>query len=399
MDAIFADENLAQIMREKLPENERRELLAFVGQSARGYVPTKSSPNASLVRILNSACATFGIGWNPASAFKQLSGALAFGLETGIPQNLKDIAWAILTPQGRQTMGEVLKNQLMRDRREAGINPAIALAISQFQNGSFGTGFSALNRLVAALKPFAMIGGMDTLAAALGGAGIYSRLYSKYRLEHSHQDAERLASLDFAEIVERTQQSNFIHNKSGSVRNETGLGRALMLFRSAPQQMLSFEVNAFKAWRADKNNPAKRQRLCDIILINHILVPAAFNGLGVFINLLLGDDWENDDWLVLIASTLLDVLGGVAVGALLKGAIAIGAGAANRDLSSDVIPAAGLARIGNQIGLMLGDIRQGEFSENLTKRLKNIAKQINAPARYAFKLYDNATDNKKGALW
>jgi len=399
MDAITKAKPMQDALRERLTKIQGEELLNFIDQSINGKLNFATSAEAKIVGGLATTMAFSGLGWNPISAVKQLTGAAAFGLEVGAFQNVKDIMWTVGTPEGRRAFVELFNSDSMRARRGGGINPGLEHAMREFSEGKYGNGFSAFKRFIAKTRPFAMTAGMDSIASSLGGAGIYMRFLEKHSLMHDLDKARELAMLDTMEIVERTQQSSLTLNQSSFLRNHGFLGRAIMQFKSNPQLFWSYEMNALRAWKSDMGNGSKFRRLVNILALNHFIMPAIFNGLGAALSILMGDDWDEEDLTLFAVSTFTDVLSGWWLGGILKGIGGVAAGINGRDLTSEVLPAASLARIGSQFGLILRDFTRGEFSENFEKRFKNLGKSVFAPARYAIKIYDNATDNEEGVLW
>ena len=399
IDAIFKAKPIQDAMKQYMTNIERDEFVRFVDQSVNGKEYFAQTAESKLLSAITSATAFAGLGWNPVSAIKQLTGAVSFGLEVGAVQNIKDIVWAVGTPEGRRAFMEVFNSEYMRVRRGGALNPGLEHAMREFGEGKYGNGMSAVKRLIAKTRPFAMTAGMDSVASSLGGAAIYMRFLEAHSVSHDMDEARRLAMLDFMEIVERTQQSSLTHNQSSFLRNHGFIGRAVMQFKSNPQLFFSYEVKAVREWWNDRGNIEKFKRLCSVIAINHFIIPASFNGMGVLLSFLMGDDWDDEDLKFFMMSTATDVLSGWWLGGIIKGIAATAAGMNNRDLTSEILPAAGLARIGNQVGLILRDFTRGEFGDNYEKRLKNLFKAAFPPGRYALKIYDNATDNKEGVLW
>ena len=399
IDAIFKAKPIQDAMKQYMTNIERDEFVRFVDQSVNGKEYFAQTAESKLLSAITSVTAFTGLGWNPVSAIKQLTGAVSFGLEVGAVQNIKDIVWAVGTPEGRRALMEVFNSEYMRVRRGGALNPGLEHAMREFGEGKYGNGMSAVKRLIAKTRPFVMTAGMDSVASSLGGAAIYMRFLEAHSVSHDMDEARRLAMLDFMEIVERTQQSSLTHNQSSFLRNHGFIGRAVMQFKSNPQLFFSYEVKAVREWWNDRGNIEKFKRLCSVIAINHFIIPASFNGMGVLLSFLMGDDWDDEDLKFFMMSTATDVLSGWWLGGIIKGIAATAAGMNNRDLTSEILPAAGLARIGNQVGLILRDFTRGEFGDNYEKRLKNLFKAAFPPGRYALKIYDNATDNKEGVFW
>ncbi len=354
MDAVVKTPELQDAMRRYMTDTERNEFVRFVDQSVNGADVFVKTAEGRLFCAITNVTAFYGLGWNPVSAAKQLTGALNPGLE-----------------------------QAMRD----------------FGSGAYGDGASGLRKFIAKTRPFAMTAGMDSVASALGGAALYTRFLNRHMQTHDEAEAKRLAMLDFMEIVERTQQSSLTHNQSSMLRNYGFIGRAVMQFKSNPQLFFSYEVKAVKDWWNDKGNAEKFKRLCSVVAVNHFVIPAAFNGMGIMLSLLMGDDWDEDDLELFAMNAATDVLSGWWLGGAIKGLGAIAVGMNNWDIASELVPAAGLTRVGNQVGLILRDFAEGELGENYEKRLVNLFKSAFPPGRYAMKIYENATDDERGVVW
>lgn len=399
MNAIFNSEELKNVVKTKMSDNERNEFLRFLGQSVLDDKTLENTSDAQGIAWFSTIAAFTGLAWNPVSALKQISGAWAFGLEVGIWQNLKDRYSAIFTEEGRRAFADVFKDVYMKNRRNAEINEGLEIAIRQFKEGVYGTGMSAFTRFIAKLKPFGMIGIADSVASSWGGAMIFARHYENYRQAHSDDQARKMAMQDLMDIVERTQQSSFTFNLSSLARNHGLLGKALTLFKSNPQLFFSYEIKAFKDWKNDIGNLEKQRHFAAVVLLNHFILPAIFNGIGTLLSLAMGDDWDDDDWKLLIGSSVLDVLSGWWLGSIIKGGASIVLGASNRDISSEVIPATSLQRVLNQAGLIIRDVYEGNLSKNFGKRSVGLFKQSFSPARYLIKVIENITDGKEGVLW
>lgn len=204
-------------------------------------------------------------------------------------------------------------------------------------------------------------------------------------------------------IGEMTQQSAFIMNMSEGQRQGAGFGRMFSTFRTTNQQYLSFELDAIAEVAADPS--AKNiARLAKILLLNHAILPAMFNGAGMLLNLAMGDDWDDDDLEYLWKSTAiacsLDVFTGWWFGAIIKGAAQVFFLGGNKNLTDSMLPASTVARVAESVLNTAKDVMKNGFSNaDWGKHFDKIGKSVFSPYRIGSKIYKNVTDGDKGVLW
>ncbi len=395
--SLLGNRRLGKHILENLTREERRSFDWAIKDVLNGQTPVDSTLESRIARFFSSMTAYFGLALNFTSAAKQWTGAPAFLLKVPTSDYLK----GFFNGDWWKSFGAIRNSPLMKDRRDSGeINQVLAdfeRTEREFKNRPMAGARRIIKKIAFAPTKWA-----DALGFALGGASVYSHLLKQYRELYPEEEAKRLAMADVVNIGEMTQQSSFIMNMSESQRRSGGIGKMLSTFRTTNQQYLSFEIEAFNAWFANPNKETSAN-LAKTILLNHAILPAFFNGMGVLLNLALGDDWGEEDWEFfwenMAVSAFLDVFTGWWVSAILKGAVQWwlldGYGG---KISDSMVPGLSSVRIFELGASALKDAVDGDGFD-WKKHLNKMLKTTTPLYRMGYKIYENATDGEDSVLY
>lgn len=401
LKTMFAEPDLANLVRTRLTPKERSELWSHLRDTLRGEIIRNTSSNDAIANTLSTLTAYMGLGFNLSSAFKQPTSFGAFALKVGFKQYVSNFIDLAASGQMLKVFNQIRKSEFLKDRRGEGINQIISELSREMNLVKDENSFKKGMRRFFVKYAFSPTKIADSWAF-LGGASVYWQFYKNYSEVHDDATAQKLAMIDMVGVGEMTQQSAFVMNMSESQRKDGGFGRMFTLFRTTNQQYLSFEYNAFKEFVKNPNGKTGR-RLARIMILNHIILPVLFNGAGLLANILLGDDMDEDDWDAFFAnlgiSMALDVFTGWWVTAILKGGAQAYFVGGKTDLASSVLPASALTRLASIAVSMGRDWEKNGFDADWQKQLDRMMKSLFAPYRLGKKVYDNATDDEKGVLW
>ena len=272
--------------------------------------------------------------YNIQSAFRQMSSIPAFALENDISHGdaLKAITYSITNPNS-EAWNRIKESGTLKERY---LNTAM-LELGQIEfEGEKGTADQALLFMQKifnmGLKPNQA---MDLFTIRLVAPGILQNRVDKLNAQGAFEgDQEKVwdeALTRTLGIINATQQSTQIHNRSLAHLRYPTLRVFLAPFTSTVQQYASKEFSAFNAWR-NAEDPTERSRAAKqfgkVFVLNHVVLPIAFNLLGyIFQAYGLGNKPDDDEkknrlFVQLVSSMLVGSYSGVFFsGSLFKGAI------------------------------------------------------------------------------
>ena len=400
---LLRNRELASLIRTNLTKGEQQGFADMIRDTLNGKIKRDNTVDGKIASMIANYTAYFGLAFNLNSAFKQPTSFPAYLLKVPVKDYYGGLKELLGSGELFASIREVWNSPFMKDRRDNGeINQILAdFARAEKECKSEPRAKRFLRRIWTKYA-FMPTKYADNLAFVLGGTSVYYHFLKQYRELYPEAEAKRLAMADMMDVGEMTQQSAFIMNMSEGQRQGAGFGRMFSTFRTTNQQYLSFELNAFK--EAAKN-PSREtfMRLAKILLLNHAILPALFNGAGLLLNLAMGDDWDDEDLDYLLKSTaiscFLDVYTGWWFGAIVKGLTEVAVLGGNKRLTDSMLPASSVARVLECIVAATKDFYQNGFDSDWQKHLDRIGKSVFSPYRIGSKIYHNATDNKKGVWW
>lgn len=402
---ILADKNLKYALKTRLPKKETDTLLSALRDPLKGRIERKNSVNDAAANMVSTWTAYFGLAFNLTSAAKQPTSFPAFMLQVPAKEWFGGFMNAFIHPaQFFSDALEVWRSPYLQDRRKDGeINQVLADIERESKKIKDENSIKKALRRFFLKWAFAPIKVADSAAFVIGGTVVYQNLFKKYSEVLPENEAKRLAAIDMLSIGEMTQQSSFIMNMSESQRRDGGLGRMFSLFRTTNQQYLSFEVNAWKEFYT-RRDAESAKRFVKTFLLNHVILPALFNGMGILQNFLLGDDWDDDDWKILLGNTavcgFLDVYTGWWFSSVLKGIAQTLVFGGQNAVTDTMLPANAVSRLSAVAFSAIREIKNDGFSDEVALNLmNNVLKTTFSPYRIGAKLYKNATDGQEGVLW
>jgi hypothetical protein len=301
-------------------------------------------------------------------------------------------------------MREFLGSDYMQDRYRSGeVNQVLAEITKAEKDNNVGdSGWKRFRRMFVKFG-FMPISAMDWLSHALCGTMLYYSTYKKYAELYPEDEAKRLAIMDTCSVGEMTQQSAMIHNLGETQRSGESLMKMFTQFRTANRQYMSYEINALGEF---VSNPswARFKRAGKTVVLNHLVLPALFNGIGLFMDALLGDDIDDDDWEYFWKSTalkcFLDVFTGWYISAFFGEAIKIAFLNQYGKSSDTMMSSTAFFRIVDTCVFAIRDLTKNGLDDfDLWEHLDKLGRASFAPYRLVRKAYKNATDNKEGSIW
>ena len=230
--------------------------------------------------------------FNARIGIKQITSVPAFGFEIGL-RNTAKYASQAFTSDGIAAMKEILDSDLAKERLSMGNTEDIRHAMSTMSP-------TALRKVFKHAMIFNQLG--DIVPTMFIGQGIY-RSYTQEFHENgaTMADAKKEAMSKLFEIVESTQQSGKMKDQAGWQRRGGDLGRLLSTFTNTTRQYLEKEFVAAMKLAANPNWQNAKD-FGRVAAINHLILPLGYNGMNLLINMALGDEPDEDDAKMMLAS-------------------------------------------------------------------------------------------------
>lgn len=402
---LLKNKELGRTLKTRISKKELDALLSSLRDPLKGRISKTKSVNNEMANMVSTWTAYFGLAFNITSAAKQPTSFPAFMLQVPAKEWFKGFGDILLHPS--EFFGDVLdvwNSPYLKDRRHDGeINQVLADIERESKKIGDENSIKKAGRRLFLKWAFAPIKIADSVAFVLGGTVVYRNFYRKYSEYHSSEEAKRLAAIDMLSIGEMTQQSAFIMNMSEGQRKDSGLGRMFSLFRTTNQQYLSFYRNSWKEFYA-RRDAESCKRFVKTFLLTRVILPALFNGMGILQNFLLGDDWDDDDWKILLGNTaicgFLDVYTGWWFSSVLKGAAQTLLFGGQNAITDTMLPANAVSRLSSVAFSAIRDVQKNGFADaDYLEIFDKLLKTTFSPYRIGAKIYKNATDNKEGVVW
>ena len=271
---------------------------------------------------------------NLQSAFKQLSSVPAFALENDVSMGevFNAISYSITHPFG-EAFQRLKESGVMKERYLNTSLLELGLIQGEREKGVQDKGLDVVNKIFnMGLAPNKA---MDLFTISLVAPGILQnrvdRLNAQGAFEGNQEKVWEEALNRTLGIINATQQSSQIHNRSLAHMRHGDLRAILTPFSSTVQQYVSKEFSAFNALK-NATTPAERaiasKQFGKVFVLNHFIMPTLFNLLDfIFKALALGDTPEDDEeknrlFFQLGTSMIIGAYSGVFLyGALFKGAV------------------------------------------------------------------------------
>lgn len=401
---LTANYDFNQAIKLNMSDNERAWFNDMMTDVLTGKIAHSDSANKKLVSFFSKVSAYAGLMYNLTSAVKQVSALPAFLLQVDSKEFVNGLKLAIENGEFWTAMREFLGSDYMQDRYRSGeVNQILAEITKAEKDNNVGdSGWKRFRRMFVKFG-FMPISAMDWLSHALCGTMLYYSTYKKYAELYPEDEAKRLAIMDTCSVGEMTQQSAMIHNLGETQRSGESLMKMFTQFRTANRQYMSYEINALGEFIS---NPswARFRRAGKTVVLNHLVLPALFNGIGLFMDALLGDDIDDDDWEYFWKSTalkcFLDVFTGWYISAFFGEAIKIAFLNQYGKSSDTMMSSTAFFRIVDTCVFAMRDLTKNGLDDfDLWEHLDKLGRASFAPYRLVRKAYKNATDNKEGSIW
>ena len=320
--------------------------------------------------------------FNARIGIKQLTSIPAFAHEIGVANTVKYTANAITTSEGREAMLTILKDPLAKNRMNLGNTEELQFAIERFE----------VSKLRNVLKHALWANRWgDIIPSLIVGQGIYRSKMEELTQTMSKEDAHKEAISQVFEVIQSTQQSSSLKDQGVAQRRGGSLGQVASIFTNTTRQFLERELVAAQRLATDPTDRTKQADFGRAMFVNHVALPALYNGMNIIINAILGDSPDEDDWRMMFISMVV----GPASGFIIGGAIAVGMIEAlftgKKGRSKGFTPLTGIIDDASYLGEMASNLFSGEFEDAGDDAMKIIKSQL-APVREALKAKENFID-------
>lgn len=314
--------------------------------------------------------------FNARIGLKQPTSLLAYGFDIGLTTAASHLMTAF-TPEGIEAMKEIYEHPLRKDRSAGGMTEGIRHALSLKPDK------------VRSLFKHAMIFNAwgDIVPTLLIGQGIYRAYYNEnMNIGMNEAEAKADAMSKLFMHAEATQQSGELKDQAYYQIAGGSPGRALAQFTSTTRQFLERDLTAAHRVAKNPKDIDAWKNAGEVGLINHIILPGAYNLVNLLINLLLGQEPDEDDLRLFIASLIL----GPASGYIVLGSIVVGIGqtlATGKKPwhSSGFTPLTGI----KDDAMTVGELITSEDMDEAVKQVNKLLKSNVAPYREISKGYKN----------
>lgn len=315
MRGIFGDGDLQNLIAQRCGADVLKGLKEFIADIATGKT---RGPESELLRKTNGLTAVMLLGFNLGSGVRQvLPGVASFAPAIGGWKVFKNVM-SFFTPEGFAAAREICRSDTGRRRFEIGNMQIMEELLSMPDQNKF---WAKYKRHALFFNRFA-----DKLSIMVVGQGIYRSGMEEYlRRGFSEAKAKELAMSDMWQIAERTQASGRIHNMSQWQRRGGEYGKALGLFSSPPQLMLSMAyAKCRRALALGVKTPEGRaavwEALSTLFYVS-VCVEGSYALSGVLWNAALKGFFDDDDGEEILKQMALGPFGGLFIfGRIIEGA-------------------------------------------------------------------------------
>lgn len=312
---------------------------------------------------------------------KQVTSIPAFGFEVGLGNTGKYLSQA-WTSEGRQAMREILDSEQLKQRIGAGNSEAVMNSLNE---GALKSSKVDVAKWTRKLMVFNIAG--DVAPTLLVGQGIYRSYVDQfYGQGETMAKSKEMAMKKLFQHVESSQQSSKLKDWSAFQRRYGSLGRMMSQFTNTTRQFLVRDFTDVRNF-IDQRSPETFKKMSSTLFINHVLLPAFYNGMNMLINMILGDEPDEDDWWMMFASMVAGPASGfIIVGSLYSGLINTLVTGKKPFSGSNLTAFEGIAGDVQTIGMMTEGILTAD-SEQFINELDRLMKSLVAPYR-EYKKYD-----------
>ncbi len=375
---VLGKKNFKDVVERYHGKKALREMLDQATQTMTGLPSGIKTDLDKIARWARNSITYIYLSGNVGSGLKQTVSIPVFALRIGVPTLLKAIS-----DSDADSRRAIMESEEYRARYGGGINPEVA----EIWND---TSQNPIKRLARMGMTLVQMG--DFVPSLIVAPGLYKAKLQQYLGDGMEENlAKERAMSETWDIIESTQQSSRIQNMPAYYRDQNQWLMLLLQFGSAPRQQFSHQATAYLEWRAGV--PGARNRLIKNVVINHIVMPALMGMVGGLIDVLLGNE-PDDDENVFMANLLQALLLGpyahlVIVGSLLEWAWKPAVTGKRTWGGGGLIPAEyGLKTIAEDAGLTIGDILSLNLDE-LHEDLIRLLIDSNAPGRMIHKAVKN----------
>jgi hypothetical protein len=235
---------------------------------------------------------------------------------------------------------------------------------------------------------FANIGG-DVAPTLLVGQGIYRSYVDQYYGQgETMENSKELAMQRLFQHVESSQQSSKLKDWSAFQRRFGSLGRMMSQFTNTTRQFLVRDFTDVRNF-IDQRTPEARKKMASTLFINHVLLPSFYNGMNMIINMILGDEPDEDDWWMMLASMITGPASGfIIIGSIYSGVVNTMVTGKKPFSGSDLTAFEGIAGDAQTVALMTEGLLTAD-EEQFLNQLDALLKSLVAPYREVKKYQSN----------
>lgn len=276
---------------------------------------------------------------------KQPTSFPAFGLEIGLVNVAKHTASA-MSSDGIEAMKEIFNHPLAKERRTTGFTEELQHVL----NSSTPTEFQRWMHLATFPNRYG-----DIVPTLIVGQGIYrSKWQSLVTMEgYGESKAKQEAMSQLFELVESTQQSGQFKDFSYWQRRGGVFGKILTTFTNTQRQFLEKEITTAIHLFENLDSKEAWGDAGRVITINHVLLPAAYNGMNMILNAMLGQEPDEEDWWLMAASMLSGPSAGFIVFGSMINAMMEGAVTGKMSIYDAITPFSGVVKDSRMFAIML----------------------------------------------
>jgi len=306
---VFGESTIQEAMEKALGKKSKGMFMDLLADNMNGgYSQNQSNEGIDALRGMFTFSKFF---FNARIGAKQTTSIPAMAFEIGLRKTVKYMGTAFAS-DGISAMREVASSDQAKERFGKGHTEELRNALNSMTP-------SRLQKFFRTSMIFNKVG--DMIPSLWIGQGIY-RSYTEEYYESGMpiEQAKAKAMAKVWEIVEATQQSGKLKDQSLWQRRWGTTGKVLSTFTNTTRQFLEQELKAFELVAANPKDTARWRKLARSVFINHVLLPGLYNGMNMLLNTIMGDEPDEDDAKLMIAS----MIAGPASGFIIFGAIVSG---------------------------------------------------------------------------
>ena len=391
--AIFTSVEVQGAIRRAFGNGELSKILTQLEATFNGGESRRRSPGELAVadKAINFTTYAY-LGFNPLSALKQTTSFTVWA--NVLPGGFGDL-WRYMTHFDKEVLAHLKETDEYKVRYGSEVGSGQDLATKGlYDNPSL----NPVSRFISGAGMWLLKKG-DFVPGGWIAQGLYKDLLDKHMSEGMEfEEADRLSVTETFNLLEETQQSGRTYNTNMLAIEHGRVGRLLTQFTTSPLQQLQYETQAWREYRdmvrykMDEKRIAEAfQRWMRVVVINHVLIPAAINLVSAMYNAALGGEppWEKDGWHLTL---LIEVLLGQFSRVFFLGAFAestLNALFKRETRMRSVLPVEGAIGMGMSAAITIRDLATLDY-DHLQKDLERALKST-APTRIPYNLYRRLT--------